>query len=235
MKKQRTQLIVLLVVVVLLLLGIKGVSYLKEKQEAEELKTENVLVLQLEQEYITEIGYSYEGEEYSFVKKEDIWYAAEDESLSITQYMITAMEDKITPLAAWEQIDDVQDLSQYGLAEPARYVKCVADGVTYEILIGDYNDLTGQYYICFAGEDTVYTVAEAFVLAFNKTLEDVVEEVDEETVQENSEEITEESTETGEGAEDESAEASSVEEPEAEASTEGDAESEVEATEESEE
>lgn len=194
MKKQRTQLIALLVVVVLLFLGIKGVGYLKERQEAEAQKTENILILQLEEERLTELSYSYKGTEYSFVKQEDDWYATKDASLTLNQYMILAMAEKLTPLTALEQIDGVTDLSQYGLSDPARYVKCVADGMTYEILIGDYNDLTGQYYICLAGEDTVYTIAEAFVLAFNKTLEDVVQEM-EETSEENSEESIAESAE----------------------------------------
>lgn len=207
MKKQRTQLIVLLVVVLLLLLGIKGVGYLKEQQAADDVQTETMQVLTLKEEQLTHLSYSYEGSEYAFLKKEDVWCAASDESLPLNQYMIIAMVEKLTPLAALEQIGGVTDLGQYGLAEPARYVKCVADGVSYEILIGDYNDLTGQYYICFAGEDTVYTVAEAFVLAFNKTLEDVVQEVEEKA--------TEESTYAGEGVEGESAD-----EPEAEESME---------------
>lgn len=195
MKKQRKQLIILLVVALLLLLGIKGAEYLTEKENEDALNTEMVIVLDLEAEHLTELSYSYEGEEYSFLKKDDTWYAAEDESLAITQYMITAMETKIAPLTATEQIDNVEDLSQYGLAEPARYVKCVADGVTYDIQIGDYNELTGEYYICFNGENTVYTVAEAFVLAFNKTMEDVVE-----VVEESSEESAEETT-TGDSEE----------------------------------
>ncbi len=212
MKKQRTQLIVLLVVVLLLLLGIKGVGYLKEQQAADDVQTETMQVLTLKEEQLTHLSYSYEGSEYAFLKKEDVWCAASDESLPLNQYMISAMVEKLTPLAALEQIGGVTDLGQYGLEEPARYVKCVADGVSYEILIGDYNDLTGQYYICFAGEETVYTVAEAFVLAFNKTLEDVVQEIEEETTEEGSLEEAEEAGEESDEDNPEEAEAESAEE-----------------------
>ncbi len=185
MKKKRNQLILLVIVVLLLLAGIKGAEYLTSQTKEEE-KSEVIKLIEVEAERITELGYVYNDQEYAFVKKDGTWYAKSDESLTITQVQLPAMEAKFTPFTASQKIADVQDMNQYGLENPARYLYCVAEGVEHKILLGDLNEFSGDYYVCLPGETDVYIVPSSTVLAFNNTLEDMIVAPEENTAEDDS-------------------------------------------------
>ncbi len=171
-------------------------KYLTSKQQQEEQTSDVIKLIEAEEELITELGYVYNGQEYAFVKKEGTWYAKSDESLTITQVPIAAMAAKFAPFAASQKIENVQDMNQYGLETPARYLYCVADGVEHRILLGDLNEFSGDYYVCLPGEKDIYIVASSTILAFNNTLEDMIQIPEESSEEDGS--VTNDTTEEAE-------------------------------------
>ena len=87
-------------------------------------------------------------------------------------------------------IENVTDMSQYGLADPERTIQYETADRSVIINVGNLNSMTSQYYIAFPSEMKVYVVATNVVTGFNYTLDDLVEKTTEET----------ESTETAETA-----------------------------------
>ena len=132
----------------------------------------------------------YEGETYAFEKEDETWYYADDHSLNLNQDRIKAMILKVAPLKADQVIENVTDMSQYGLADPERTIQYETADRSVIINVGNLNSMTSQYYIAFPSEMKVYVVATNVVTGFNYTLEDLVEKTTEET----------ESTETAETA-----------------------------------
>lgn len=186
MKKQRKQLIMLLAVLVLLAAAIPGVRYLNERQEAKEAEAaeaeqDSVVVIDAAYEDVVKFSYDYDGETYAFEKTEDTWHAAEDLSLSLKEYSIKNMLSGVAPFDALQVIEDVADLSQYGLADPERTISFETATASYILHVGDHNALTGTYYVCMPSETTVYVVEQTVVTRFNQTLEDVVETAAEES------------------------------------------------------
>ena len=199
MNKQRKQLIILLAVLVLLGGGYLGLRQYNKMQSEKVVEEEGEAIVTLEEDSVIKFTYDYEGTEYTYEKKDDTWYYTADPELTLTQYRLTNIAGKMEELTAETTITDVTDMEQYGLTEPSRTFSFETAEESYQFYVGDYNDFTSQYYICRAGENTVYSVTAATVTCMNLDVMDIVEE--------------EESTETAEGeseaAETETAEAES--------------------------
>ena len=170
-------------------------------------------VLDVNSDDITRFSYVYEGETYAFEKEDDTWYYADDHSLNLNQDRIKAMILKVAPLKADQVIENVTDMSQYGLADPERTIQYETADRSVIINVGNLNSMTSQYYVAFPSEMKVYAVATNVVTGFNYTLEDLVEveETAEETESTEATDttITETATET-ENVEAETAESETV-------------------------
>ena len=128
-------------------------------------------VLDVNSDDITSFRYVYEGETYAFEKKDETWYYTDDHSLNLNQERIKAMILKVAPLKADQVIENVTDMSQYGLADPERTIQYETADRSVIINVGNLNSMTSQYYIAFPSEMKVYVVATNVVTGFNYTLE----------------------------------------------------------------
>lgn len=115
------------------------------------------------------------------LKKDETWYYTDDHSLNLNQERIKAMILKVAPLKADQVIENVTDMSQYGLADPERTIQYETADRSVIINVGNLNSMTSQYYVAFPSEMKVYVVATNVVTGFNYTLDDLVEETTEET------------------------------------------------------
>ena len=162
-------------------------------------------VLDVNSDDITSFRYVYEGETYAFEKKDETWYYTDDHSLNLNQERIKAMILKVAPLKADQVIENVTDMSQYGLADPERTIQYETADRSVIINVGNLNSMPSQYYIAFPSEMKVYVVATNVVTGFNYTLEDLVEETTEATETAETETAETETTEAVETVETETA------------------------------
>lgn len=162
-------------------------------------------VLDVNSDDITSFSYVYEGETYAFEKKDETWYYTDDHSLNLNQERIKAMILKVAPLKAEQVIENVTDMSQYGLADPERTIQYETADRSVIINVGNLNSMTSQYYIAFPSEMKVYVVATNVVTGFNYTLDDLVEETTEATETAETETAETETTEAVETVETETA------------------------------
>lgn len=162
-------------------------------------------VLDVNSDDITSFCYVYEGETYAFEKKDETWYYTDDHSLNLNQDRIKAMILKVAPLKADQVIENVTDMSQYGLADPERTIQYETADRSVIINVGNLNSMTSQYYIAFPSEMKVYAVTTNVVTGFNYTLDDLVEETTEATETAETETAETETTESVETVETETA------------------------------
>ena len=86
------------------------------------------------------------------------------------------MEYALADITATRALENVTDFTQYGLDEPQSVISyTTADGASVEILTGDYNDVSGEYYAQLAGEHTVYTVSGDYMEDFQYTIDDLLQ------------------------------------------------------------
>lgn len=183
MKKKQRQMIGMLLALVLLAAAFLGIrQYNKNASSATStIEDTQETVLDVNSDDITSFRYVYKGETYAFEKEDETWYYADDHSLNLNQDRIKAMILKVAPLKADQVIENVTDMSQYGLADPERTIQYETADRSVIINVGNLNSMTSQYYVAFPSEMKVYVVATNVVTGFNYTLEDLVEETTEAT------------------------------------------------------
>ena len=181
MKKQKIQMLVLLAILVVLAAGFLGIRQYNQMQSEEPQEETGITVVDIAAEDIVRFSYDYEYVTYTFEKEEDTWYAAEDHSLNLVQTSVNSMITDVAPFIAEQVIENVTDMSQYGLAQPARTISFETASESYIFYVGDFNDVSSVYYLCRPSETTVYVVPALTVNRFNRTLEELVEEEEEST------------------------------------------------------
>lgn len=207
MKKKQRQMIGMLLALVVLAAVFLGIRQYNKNASSATSTTEDTqeTVQDVNSDDITSFRYVYEGETYAFEKEDDTWYYADDHSLNLNQDRIKAMILKVAPLKAEQVIENVTDMSQYGLADPERTIQYETADRSVIINVGNLNSMTSQYYIAFPSEMKVYVVATNVVTGFNYTLDDLVEETTEATETAETETAETETTEAVETVETETA------------------------------
>lgn len=207
MKKKQRQMIGMLLALVVLAAVFLGIRQYNKNTASATSTTEDTqeTVLDVNSDDITSFRYVYEGETYAFEKKDETWYYTDDHSLNLNQDRIKAMILKVAPLKADQVIENVTDMSQYGLADPERTIQYETADRSVIINVGNLNSMTSQYYIAFPSEMKVYVVATNVVTGFNYTLEDLLEETTEATETAETETAETETTESVETVETETA------------------------------
>lgn len=190
MRKQSRQFIILAVVLIVLIGGYIGLTqYNSRQQEQEADPMEGEVLVDISRDDILRFSYVYNGETYAFEKVETAaasqedgggaesrWVSTSDASLNLIQSRLNTMAGKLTNITARNLINDVTDMSQYGLEEPANVLHWETDQGSYTYNVGDYNSIGSVYYICEPGSHTVYTVSASLGTGFDYSLEDLIEE-----------------------------------------------------------
>lgn len=207
MKKKQRQMIGMLLALVVLAAVFLGIRQYNKNASSATSITEDTqeTVLDVNSDDITSFRYVYEGETYAFEKEDETWYYADDHSLNLNQDRIKAMILKVAPLKADQVIENVTDMSQYGLADPERTIQYETADRSVIINVGNLNSMTSQYYIAFPSEMKVYALTTNVVTGFNYTLDDLVEETTEATETAETETAETETTESVETVETETA------------------------------
>ncbi len=179
MRKQQKQLIILLVILLVLAAVFWGLKQYNNIQSQQPQEKTDIMVVDLNSEEIVRFSYENEGVKYSFEKEDGIWYYAEDKTLTLNQDRIALMIDKVSPMIAGQVIENVTDMTKYGLDEPLKILQFETPSESVILHTGDYNSVSSIYYICKPSETTVYTVESPVVTIFDDTLEDLIEETEE--------------------------------------------------------
>lgn len=135
----------------------------------------SVTIFTLEDTDVTALSWTWDGETVELEREDELWCYAPDPSFPLDDSQMEVMLSDLTELKADKTIEAPEDLSQYGLEEPAATVT-VTTGTEGErqILLGDETGMGGSVY-CDVGDGNVYLVDEAVLDDFCYGLYDLVE------------------------------------------------------------
>ena len=141
-----------------------------ESSSEEESKTE---VFSVKTDDIKSLEFIVDKKETTFEKKDDSWVKKDETAFPVNQTTLDSAASAIEKVEADRVLEDVEDLTEYGLDSPSNTVTVdTADGTT-KLNIGDENTSTNQYYISKDDDDsTVYVVAADTVSPFMDSLYD---------------------------------------------------------------
>lgn len=174
--KKSTKLVSAVVVLAVLggvYVGLNTYVSKEEKTESssdEESKTE---VFSVKTDDIKSLEFIVDKKEVTFEKKDDSWVKKDETAFPVNQTTLDSAASAVKKVEADRVLEDVEDLTEYGLDSPSNTVTVdTADGTT-KLNIGDENTSTNQYYISKDDDDsTVYVVAADTVSPFMNSLYD---------------------------------------------------------------
>lgn len=173
MKKKGLPLIIALVCLLVLCAGyVCLVKYNDKQEKADSADTSTVLNLKVDD--VSKIAYEIDGEMVSFTKDADKWILDSDAAFEADADKVTSLISSITSMTATRKIEDVSDLSEYGLDAPGQTVTLTdADGNETTICWGSNNATTGDDYVyCTNDDKVVYTVASSVLSSLSSSVED---------------------------------------------------------------
>ncbi len=154
-----------------LLLAVGGYALaVKASTDAEEAESSQALsFVSVSSDDVSKLTWSYDDTEYILEKDDDgNWTWIGNKDFALEQDTINEMAYAISNIAASRKLTDVTDYSEYGLDEPDSRISFeTADGETVEVLTGDLNEVTGEYYARRADDYSVYLVTGEYLDYFS--------------------------------------------------------------------
>lgn len=174
MKKKKTvKIFVLLIIIVLLLILYFALkNYNRVQEDKEETKAQSDIIFSFDEDDIKNLSFLISGERVSFTKSEEKWTYDNDESFPVNADQMTVLTDSLAEVTANRTLENVENLSDYGLDEPEDIIQITdANDEVTTITVGDTNDSTGDCYV-YLNEDnqTVYTVNGDLATVFSGSL-----------------------------------------------------------------
>ena len=173
--KKSTKLVSAVVVLAVLggvYMGLNTYVSKEEKTESSEEKSKTK-VFSVKTDDIKSLEFIVDKKDVTFEKKDDSWVKKDETAFPVNQTTLDSAASAIETVEADRVLEDVEDLTEYGLDSPSNTVTVdTADGIT-RLNIGDENTSTNQYYISKDDDDsTVYVVAADTVSPFMDSLYD---------------------------------------------------------------
>lgn len=154
--------IILACVLVVLIGAFFAVTHLWTDEETPNTNNEvkSIEVFTTSKDNILEMALKVKGENFTFIRSDDKWVLKGKEDVKLKQSTVDYLCIDLAGIYAKQCVEEKsEDLSRYGLAEPAGiYTLTLADADTKTFYLGDKNTVTGAYYFKTADTDAVYTI-----------------------------------------------------------------------------
>ena len=174
--KKKMLMPLLCLLLLILLLGVYFILKNNKKEEGESTESaETIAVNELDASQVASVSFLVEGEEKKFVRQEETWQLEGDGSFPLDESKINTVVNRSCGLTAERRLDDVEDLSEYGLQDPSNCITLVtSDGTERRIYVGDKNKATGNTYIYMDDQKTlVYIVSVDYASVIPEHLMDM--------------------------------------------------------------
>lgn len=160
--------------------GVKTYVAHQEQKESEEDSEESTTVFTASTDNIKSLDFMVDDTETTFEKDDDSWVKKDETDFPVNQTTLDSAVSAIASVDSDRVLEDVDDLSEYGLDSPSNTIKIVTksdeedgDDITTTLYVGDENSSTSQYYVKKDDDEkTVYLIDSSCVEPFAKSLND---------------------------------------------------------------
>lgn len=91
------------------------------QEHKEQIKTSDQVILEIPEESVTALSWTYEGQNLSF-HRDDAWYYDADETFPVDEDAISTLLEVFQSFGVSFIIEEVEDYDQYGLDDPERTI-----------------------------------------------------------------------------------------------------------------
>lgn len=174
--KKSTKLVSAVVVLAVLggvYVGLNTYVTKKESTESSSEEGSKTEVYSVKTDDIKSLEFIIDKKDTVFEKKDDSWVKKDETAFPVNQTTLDSAASALEKVEADRVLENVDDLTEYGLDSPSNSVTVTTDDGTTKFNIGDENTSTNQYYIAKDDEDSiVYVVSSSTVTPFMNSLYD---------------------------------------------------------------
>lgn len=160
--------------------GVKTYVAHQDQKESEEDSEESTTVFTASTDNIKSLDFMVDDTETTFEKDDDSWVKKDETDFPVNQTTLDSAASAIASVDSDRVLEDVDDLSEYGLDSSSNTIKIVTksdeedgDDITTTLYVGDENSSTSQYYVRKDDDEkTVYLIDSSCVEPFTKSLND---------------------------------------------------------------
>ena len=136
---------VLLGILAVVILAIVITAAVTRNKEEKEVSAAEKTVATIPSDQVTELQWSYDGEQMHFVRRGDTWVNADDESFPADEDLLNNMLNSLSEVKSYKSISGSADRSDYGL-EPAVVEIAVTADKEYSLKLGNETSIDGSVY-----------------------------------------------------------------------------------------
>ena len=170
MKRQKR----LMILSGVLLVCVAAVFIISRIDFEEEMVGEETVLVELDSSEITALSWNYDGE-VSFHYTDEKWEYDNDTEMPVDQEKLSDIAEELSNITSDKKVNDVKNLSIYGLSDPKYTLTIETEEETYEIAIGDETFSDGEVYVS-TGDDYVYLTDSELIDKISYSLLDLVQE-----------------------------------------------------------
>ncbi|MDP4108855.1 MAG: DUF4340 domain-containing protein [Bacillota bacterium] len=135
----------------------------------------SLTVASISKDSVAGLSWTYGAKTLSLKNTNAKWSYTGDSAFPLDQIKVLSMLGAVSNLKATRTIQNVSDLSEYGLSKPACVITVISsDGKETKFSIGDLNDVSKEYYLKLDGKSNVYTVDDSLIKAFPQNIYDMI-------------------------------------------------------------
>lgn len=142
------------------------------QEHKEQIKTSDQIILEIPEDSVTALSWTYDGQSLAF-HKDEVWYYDADETFPVDEDAISALLEGFQSFGVSFIIEEVEDYGQYGLDDPVCTIQLTTEDADYEIQLGDFSTMDSQRYVSI-GDGNVYLVQQDPLDAFDVELSDLI-------------------------------------------------------------
>lgn len=167
---------IVLVVLIGVYFGMK--SYVSKKETEDSVQEDEAAsIFTADAEKVRSIEFLIDKQEVVFKKENDTWVKQDEEEFPVAQDVLTNAVGVFADFTSDRVLEDVEDLSEYGLDTPQNTITVTMDdNSTMVIRVGMENEISSQYYVSKDDDrHTVYVVPDVNINYFMNPLYDYAE------------------------------------------------------------
>lgn len=142
------------------------------QEHKEQIKTSDQIILEIPEESVTALSWTYDGQSLAF-HRDEVWYYDGDETFPVDEEAISTLLEGFQSFGVSFIIEDVEDYGQYGLDDPVCTIQLTTGDTGYEIQLGDFSTMDSQRYVSI-GDGNVYLVQQDPLDTFDVELSDLI-------------------------------------------------------------
>ncbi|MDO5151866.1 MAG: DUF4340 domain-containing protein [Eubacteriales bacterium] len=158
---------------VLVIACIATFALTRYEEKKEQISNSDEVILEIPTDSVQSLSWEYESESLAF-HKEETWLYDEDEAFPVDEEKVNELLEQFEAFGVSFVIEEVEDYSQYGLAEPVCTIHLSTEDTSYEIKLGDFSKMDSKRYVDI-GDENVYLVSNDPLDQFDVALSDLID------------------------------------------------------------